>query len=65
MVSVLVFNKRRGSDAAKVKHADYTERADYTQNEAIVQSLSDLERELVTSMALIKTSGKQSQCGYF
>ena len=61
MVSVLVFNKRRGGEAAKVKLADYTERADYTQNETIVQSLSELERELVTSMTLIKTSGKRQR----
>ena len=56
-----MFNKRRGGEAAKVKLADYTERADYTQNETIVQSLSELERELVTSMTLIKTSGKRQR----
>ena len=36
MLSLLVFNKRRGGETARVKLTDFTERVSYTQNETIM-----------------------------
>ena len=60
-LSLLVFNKRRGGEAVKIKVRDYTERVDHTQNEVVLQSLNDEEKELMGEMTLIKTSGKRDR----
>ena len=61
MVSLLVFNKRRGGEAANVLLTDFTERAEYQQNRTILKSLSQLERELVTKMTLVQLIGKRDR----
>ena len=60
-LSLMVFNKRRGGEAVKIKLTDYTDRADYTQNETVVRSLNEEERKLLGEMTLIKTSGKRDR----
>ena len=61
MVSLLVFNKRRGGEASNIEVTDYTERANYEQNQTIMRSLSDLERELVAKMTLVQLIGKRGR----
>ena len=60
-VSLMVFNKRRGGEAVKIRVRDYTSRASYTQNETVIKSLSALERQIMSKMCLIKTRGKRGR----
>ncbi|XP_043224112.1 uncharacterized protein LOC122382612 [Amphibalanus amphitrite] len=60
-VSLMVFNKRRGGESMKIRVRDYTSRAAYTQNETVVNSLSDLEKQIMDKMCLIKTRGKRGR----
>ena len=60
-VYILVFNKRRGGEAMKLKVTDYTERASYVHNETVLNSLSRVEQGMVHMMTLIKTLGKRGR----
>ena len=60
-VSLMVFNKRRGGESMKIRVCDYTSRAAYTQNETVFNSLSDLEKQIMDKMCLIKTRGKRGR----
>ena len=63
MTRLIIFNKRRGGEVAKLLLKTYTERPDWKNhtNEDILESMQSLERELFKRFDLVQIPGKKGR----
>lgn len=62
LCKVVLFNKRRSGEAAKLKVANFNDRTQRnTVNEEMAKSLSDLERRLASTLELVDIRGKRGR----
>ena len=61
LVRIVLFNKRRGGEAQRMKESHFSNRPDWVSvhNEDILKSLSKTERVLCKKMELVKIPGKR------
>ena len=63
LLKIIVFNKRRGGEAARLLVSTYTNKLAWNlqPNEDIFNSLSEMEKQLVKRLEVIKTKGKRGR----
>nr|CAI5842379.1 unnamed protein product [Callosobruchus analis] len=63
LCKIVLFNKRRSGEAAKMTILNYTTRPNWSQagTDEYKQAMSDLERQLANSLSLVQISGKRGR----
>nr|CAI5856621.1 unnamed protein product [Callosobruchus analis] len=63
LCKIVLFNKRRSGEAAKMTILNYTTRPNWSQagTDEYQQAMSDLERQLANSLSLVQISGKRGR----
>lgn len=63
LCKIVLFNKRRSGEAARMKVENYTSRPNWSQcgTAEYKESMSDLERQLVSSLTLVQIVGKRGR----